>query len=61
MMAWAAIFGVSSVYLGLLASYHFNLAAGSTIVLTATLIFFAVFFVQNARSRNTHQVELPPA
>jgi manganese/iron transport system permease protein len=61
MMAWAAIFGVSSVYLGLLASYHFNLAAGSTIVLTATLIFFAVFFVQNARSQRVRQTERPSA
>ncbi|HTP07075.1 MAG TPA: metal ABC transporter permease [Anaerolineae bacterium] len=61
MMVWAAIFGMSSVYIGLLASYHFNLAAGSTIVLVATVIFFVVFFLQNVRSRNTHQVELPPA
>jgi len=61
MMAWAAFFGMSSVYLGLLASYHFNLAAGSTIVLVATLIFFAVFFVQNARSQRVRPVEMPPA
>jgi ABC-type Mn2+/Zn2+ transport system permease subunit len=61
MMVWATIFGMSSVYIGLLASYHFNLAAGSTIVLVATVIFFVVFFLQNVRSRNTHQVELPPA
>lgn len=28
MMAWAVVFGTLSVYLGLLASYHFNIAAG---------------------------------
>lgn len=49
MMTWAAVLGLLSVYLGLLASYHFNLAAGSAIVLTATIIFFVVFFVQNVR------------
>ena len=61
MMAWAAAVGVSSVYIGLLASYHFNLASGSAIVLTATLIFFAVFFVQNARSQRVRQTERPSA
>ena len=47
MMVYAAGFGVLSVYLGLLASYHFNLAASSSIVLVATLIYFAVFFIRN--------------
>jgi ABC-type Mn2+/Zn2+ transport system permease subunit len=47
MMLYAAGFGALSVYLGLLASYHFNLAAGSSIVLVATLIFFTVFFIRN--------------
>jgi ABC-type Mn2+/Zn2+ transport system permease subunit len=37
------------VYAGLLASYHFNVAAGSTIVLVATAIFFIVFLAQSAR------------
>jgi ABC-type Mn2+/Zn2+ transport system permease subunit len=49
MMAWAALFGSVSVYAGLLASYHFNVAAGSTIVLVATAIFFIVFLAQSAR------------
>ena len=49
MMAWAALFGSVSVYAGLLASYHFNTAAGSTIVLIATLIFFSVFFIRTWR------------
>jgi ABC-type Mn2+/Zn2+ transport system permease subunit len=53
MMAWAIVFGAISVYLGLLTSYHFNVAAGATIVLIGTLIFFIVFAVQNIRLRRT--------
>lgn len=49
MMIWAVFFGSVSVYIGLLASYHFNLAAGSAIVLCATLIFFIVLMIQNRR------------
>jgi ABC-type Mn2+/Zn2+ transport system permease subunit len=59
MMAWAAGFGLVSVYVGLLASYHLNLAAGSSIVLTATLIFFFVFFVQSGRGRLARRMETP--
>jgi len=47
MMAWAALFGSVSVYAGLLASYHFNTAAGSTIVLVATTMFFLVLVIRN--------------
>jgi ABC-type Mn2+/Zn2+ transport system permease subunit len=50
MMAWAAVIGALSVYLGLLLSYHFNFAAGASIVLVATLLFFAVFSIQNLRA-----------
>ena len=57
MMAWAIVFGATSVYLGLLASYHFNLAAGSTIVLASTSIFFIVFFIQNLRLAGSHRLE----
>jgi ABC-type Mn2+/Zn2+ transport system permease subunit len=49
MMAWATLFGSVSVYVGLLASYHLNVAAGAMIVLVATGLFFAVFTVQNVR------------
>ncbi|MBI2863210.1 MAG: metal ABC transporter permease [Chloroflexi bacterium] len=49
MMILAAMFGAISVYAGLLASYHFNTAAGSTIVLAATTLFFAVLLVQTVR------------
>jgi ABC-type Mn2+/Zn2+ transport system permease subunit len=43
MMLWAAGTGVVATYLGLLASYHFDLAAGASVVLTAVLLFFLVF------------------
>jgi ABC-type Mn2+/Zn2+ transport system permease subunit len=59
MMAWAGFFGSASVYLGLLASYHFNLAAGATIVLVATFLFFGVFAIQNIRGQRARRVELP--
>ncbi len=58
MMALAVIFGALSVYLGLLASYHFDIAAGSTIVLVSTLIFFIIFAVQNLRVRRTNRREV---
>jgi ABC-type Mn2+/Zn2+ transport system permease subunit len=53
MMAWAALTGVGSVYAGLLVSYYFNVAAGSSIVLVAILIFFLVFTVVNLRTTKT--------
>jgi manganese/iron transport system permease protein len=59
MMSWAAILGILSVYLGLLASYHFNVAAGSMIVLVSTLIFFVVFTIQNLRIERARGREVP--
>jgi ABC-type Mn2+/Zn2+ transport system permease subunit len=59
MMTWAAFFGILSVYLGLLASYHFNIAAGSMIVLVSTLIFFIVFTIQNVRIERARGQEVP--
>lgn len=53
MIAWAAAFGSVSAYFGLLVSYHFKLAAGSTIVLVATAFFFIVFFVTNLRQERS--------
>lgn len=50
MMAWAVGFGVLSIYLGLLISYHFNLAAGASIILVTVIIFFIVFIIQNVRN-----------
>jgi ABC-type Mn2+/Zn2+ transport system permease subunit len=49
MMAWAIVFGVLSMYFGLLLSYHFNLAAGAAIILVTVVIFFIVFILQNIR------------
>jgi ABC-type Mn2+/Zn2+ transport system permease subunit len=59
MMAWASVFGILSMYFGLLVSYHFNLAAGAAIILVAVLIFFMVFVTQNIRQRrpNNHKDE----
>jgi len=51
MMVWAMLFGVLSMYFGLLISYHFDLAAGASIVMVTVAIFFIVFVIQNLRSR----------
>ena len=60
MMAWAAGFGSLSMYAGLLISYHFNLAAGASVIMVATLIFFGVFIIQNIRTRKVaRSVEAP--
>ena len=56
MMVIAAVTGSVSTYLGLLASYHFDYAAGASVVLCAVLIFFVVFALAalaDARSRAT--------
>jgi ABC-type Mn2+/Zn2+ transport system permease subunit len=46
MMAWGTLVGVASVYLGLLLSYHADLAAGASVVVIAVGTFFGVFAVQ---------------
>jgi zinc/manganese transport system permease protein len=46
MMLWGAVIGSFSVYVGLLISYHFNLAAGASVVVVAVTIFFIIFTVQ---------------
>jgi ABC-type Mn2+/Zn2+ transport system permease subunit len=46
MMLWGAAIGSFSVYVGLLISYHFNLAAGASVVVVAVTIFFIIFTVQ---------------
>jgi ABC-type Mn2+/Zn2+ transport system permease subunit len=51
MMAWASLFGIMSMYFGLLISYHLNLAAGASIILVAVSIFFIVFIIQNLHQR----------
>lgn len=49
MMAVAAGLGSLSVYLGLLASYHFDLAAGASVVLVAVGLFFVTFAITALR------------
>jgi ABC-type Mn2+/Zn2+ transport system permease subunit len=51
MMLWAVVFGLLSMYFGLLISYHFDLAAGASIILVTVFIFFVVFILQNIRSK----------
>jgi ABC-type Mn2+/Zn2+ transport system permease subunit len=47
MMLWATLFGILSMYSGLLISYHFDLAAGAAIILVAVVLFFVVFIIAN--------------
>jgi ABC-type Mn2+/Zn2+ transport system permease subunit len=56
MMFSAVLIGTLSVYTGLFVSYHFNLAAGSSIVLVATLIFFGVLVVKNIQLFHSQQI-----
>ncbi|HEY7626026.1 MAG TPA: metal ABC transporter permease [Ilumatobacteraceae bacterium] len=49
MMLWGAVLGSLSVYAGLLISYHFDLAAGASIVVVAVAQFFVVFTWQAIR------------
>lgn len=51
MMLGAALFGALSMYAGLLLSYHLNLAAGASVILVTTLIFFTVFTLRNLKPR----------
>jgi ABC-type Mn2+/Zn2+ transport system permease subunit len=50
MMLGGIVIGSVSTYVGLLASYEFNTAAGATIVLVATAIFFLVLTAVNVRT-----------
>jgi ABC-type Mn2+/Zn2+ transport system permease subunit len=58
MMAWAIVFGIISMYTGLLISYHFNLAAGAAIILVTVIIFFIVFILQNISNRRTSRPQV---
>ncbi|MCU1345675.1 MAG: znuB [Acidimicrobiia bacterium] len=50
MITWASGLGALAVYLGLLLSYHYDLAAGATIVFVAVSEFFVVLMVQGLRT-----------
>ncbi len=47
MMIWAVVFSILSMYIGLLISYHFDLATGASIILVTVVIFFIVFVLRN--------------
>jgi ABC-type Mn2+/Zn2+ transport system permease subunit len=49
MMLWAAVLGSLAVYVGLLISYHYSLAAGASVVAVAVGQFFIVFAAQAIR------------
>jgi ABC-type Mn2+/Zn2+ transport system permease subunit len=49
MMLVASLIGVSSTYIGLLCSYHFDLAAGACVVLASVVIFFVVLVLTSRR------------
>ena len=60
MMAWAAVLGSVSVYVGLLLSYHYDLAAGATVVFVTVCMFFVVLAVQMLRtSRARPTIDVP--
>jgi ABC-type Mn2+/Zn2+ transport system permease subunit len=57
MMLVAALVGVLSTYIGLLASYHFGWAAGASVVLCSVTVFFLVLFVTRIRDAITGRAE----
>ena len=62
MMFIAAIVGSLSTYIGLLISYHYDLAAGASIVLTAVVIFALAAIaneIRKSRSHDHHDHEHP--
>jgi len=54
MMLIAAVIASVSVYVGLLASYHFDLAAGASIVFTAVIIFAIAATIRELAKAVTH-------
>jgi ABC-type Mn2+/Zn2+ transport system permease subunit len=55
MIALASAIGAVSTYTGLLVSYHANIAAGASITLAATLVFFAALMVKRLVRSKTRQ------
>ena len=58
MMLSAVAFGVASSYVGLVTSYHFDVAAGASIVFTSVYVFIIVAIVTIPRRMLGHR-ELP--
>jgi ABC-type Mn2+/Zn2+ transport system permease subunit len=61
MMAIGAVIGAVSSYVGLLVSYHVDVAAGATVVLVASAIFFAILAATNLQARLTADGRGPDA
>jgi len=55
MIMIAALSGSTSVYIGLLTSYHYDLAAGASIVLTAVILFALSAIFTEARKSISHR------
>ncbi|MEY4165474.1 MAG: hypothetical protein RL419_1316 [Actinomycetota bacterium] len=51
MIVVASVSGVIATYIGLLVSFHHDLAAGASVVVSATAIFVLVFVVSTVRHR----------
>ena len=60
MMAVAAVVGILSTWLGLLASWWLEIAAGAAIVLVATAIFFLVLAVTSVGATRRHVPDPAP-
>jgi ABC-type Mn2+/Zn2+ transport system permease subunit len=58
MMVIGSLIGAVSSYLGLLLSYWLDVAAGATMVLMATAIFFVVFLATSMRDSRRPRAEL---
>ena len=58
MMATACFIGVSSIFIGLLITYHFDTAAGATMAGTAVGIFFVVLAVRELALRIGRRTQL---
>ena len=61
MMATACFIGVSSIFIGLLITYHFDTAAGATMAGTAVAIFFIVLAVRELALRIGRRTQLQHA
>ena len=61
MMLISSIIGIASTYVGLLLSYHYDLAAGASIVLVAVAIFAVSATIHEVRSARRRHDELPHA
>lgn len=59
MMLIACVVGIASSYLGLLASYWWDVAGGAAMVLVATLMFFVVFAVVSWRAARSGTRPVP--